>query len=274
MNGRVYDPAIGRFMSADPFVDGAETTQGWNRFSYVHNRPVVLTDPSGFEKAGGEFNTKTLPVSPGWDPSLSDGIRDRIIVEAMRWSDFLDLTDNLRDLKVLADLAFGSGGDGAGGGGNDGSERDNNDWKCEIPEVGAELGVDVYQYLGSSISVSVSANVRTGQMTVSVSLGFGVGVGGGVRVGRPSSGASFSSPSSNSSPVFGGGINGTIAVYAPVVPVGFSSTHQFLGSNAGSTTVSPVVGIKGPLSPGAAFANLSANASISTPALYETSCDE
>ena len=48
MNGRVYDPAIGRFLSADPYVDGAETTQGWNRYSYVANQSTVSTDPSGY----------------------------------------------------------------------------------------------------------------------------------------------------------------------------------------------------------------------------------
>jgi RHS repeat-associated protein len=48
MNGRVFDPVIGRFLSADPFVDGPETTQGWNRYAYVHGRVVSATDPSGF----------------------------------------------------------------------------------------------------------------------------------------------------------------------------------------------------------------------------------
>jgi len=48
MNGRVYDPFIARFVSADPLVDGALNTQGWNRYSYVKNNPLTATDPSGF----------------------------------------------------------------------------------------------------------------------------------------------------------------------------------------------------------------------------------
>lgn len=48
MNGRVFDPAVGRFASADPFVDGALNLQGYNRYSYVHNNPLSAVDPSGF----------------------------------------------------------------------------------------------------------------------------------------------------------------------------------------------------------------------------------
>jgi len=48
MNGRVYDPAVGRFLSADPYVDCAQDMAGWNRYSYVKNRPLSFTDPSGY----------------------------------------------------------------------------------------------------------------------------------------------------------------------------------------------------------------------------------
>ena len=48
MNGRVYDPAFGRFMSADPFVQFPESTQGLNRYSYAANNPLSFTDPSGY----------------------------------------------------------------------------------------------------------------------------------------------------------------------------------------------------------------------------------
>jgi RHS repeat-associated protein len=52
MNGRVYDPVIGRFLSADPFIQAPENTQSPNRYSYVFNNPLSYTDPSGFLSFG------------------------------------------------------------------------------------------------------------------------------------------------------------------------------------------------------------------------------
>jgi len=46
--GRVYDPVIGRFTSMDPFIQAPDDTQSYNRYSYVRNNPLSLTDPSGF----------------------------------------------------------------------------------------------------------------------------------------------------------------------------------------------------------------------------------
>jgi len=48
MNGRIYDPVIARFLSADPFVQAPEHSQSLNRYSYVINNPLSLKDPSGF----------------------------------------------------------------------------------------------------------------------------------------------------------------------------------------------------------------------------------
>lgn len=48
MNGRVYDPQIGRFASADPFVQVPLDSQSLNRYSYVGNNPLNTTDPSGY----------------------------------------------------------------------------------------------------------------------------------------------------------------------------------------------------------------------------------
>ena len=45
MNGRVYDPSIGRMISADPVMAG-------NRYAYVDNNPLARTDPSGYCWAG------------------------------------------------------------------------------------------------------------------------------------------------------------------------------------------------------------------------------
>ncbi len=48
MNGRAYDPILGRFVSADPFVQEASNSQALNRYSYVQNNPLSNTDPTGY----------------------------------------------------------------------------------------------------------------------------------------------------------------------------------------------------------------------------------
>lgn len=48
MDGRMYDPVVGRFLSADPFVQSPDFTQGLNRYAYCVNNPLSLIDPSGY----------------------------------------------------------------------------------------------------------------------------------------------------------------------------------------------------------------------------------
>ncbi|MFT6716205.1 MAG: RHS repeat-associated protein [Saprospiraceae bacterium] len=47
MNGRMYDPVIGRVLSPDNFVQNPTNSQSYNRYSYVWNNPLKYTDPSG-----------------------------------------------------------------------------------------------------------------------------------------------------------------------------------------------------------------------------------
>jgi RHS repeat-associated protein len=47
MNGRMYDPVLGRMMSPDNYVPTPWNTQGYNRFGYANNNPLVYTDPDG-----------------------------------------------------------------------------------------------------------------------------------------------------------------------------------------------------------------------------------
>jgi RHS repeat-associated protein len=47
MNGRIYDPILGRFFSPDPFIQAPDMLANYNRYSYVLNRPMSMTDPSG-----------------------------------------------------------------------------------------------------------------------------------------------------------------------------------------------------------------------------------
>ena len=52
INGRIYDPTLGRFLQADPFIQAPYNTQSLNRYSYVLNNPLNATDPSGYFFSG------------------------------------------------------------------------------------------------------------------------------------------------------------------------------------------------------------------------------
>jgi RHS repeat-associated protein len=57
MNGRVFDPVLGRFLSADPHIQDPSNLQSWNRYSYVLNNPLAYTDPSGYFSLKKLFRT-------------------------------------------------------------------------------------------------------------------------------------------------------------------------------------------------------------------------
>ena len=47
MRGRVYAPAVGRFLSCDNYVQEPDNSQNFNRYSYCLNNPLRYTDPTG-----------------------------------------------------------------------------------------------------------------------------------------------------------------------------------------------------------------------------------
>jgi len=57
MNGRVYDPHLGRFLSADPIIQTISLSQALNPFSYVMNMPLTLIDPSGYSWLSSLFHS-------------------------------------------------------------------------------------------------------------------------------------------------------------------------------------------------------------------------
>ncbi len=48
MNGRIYDPVLGRFLSPDPYVQAPGYPNNYNRYTYALNNPLRFVDPSGY----------------------------------------------------------------------------------------------------------------------------------------------------------------------------------------------------------------------------------
>ncbi|WP_347332637.1 RHS repeat-associated core domain-containing protein [Marinimicrobium locisalis] len=68
MNGRVYDPELGRFLSPDPLIQAPNNTQSYNRYSYVFNNPLSFVDPTGYE-------SEKLPEVEARKPLIRDDDR-------------------------------------------------------------------------------------------------------------------------------------------------------------------------------------------------------
>jgi len=59
MNARLYDPAVGRFLSPDPYVQNSAFSQSYNRYSYAWNNPLRYTDQTGEKNKNTNYD---------WDP--------------------------------------------------------------------------------------------------------------------------------------------------------------------------------------------------------------
>ncbi len=57
MDGRLYDPVIGRFLSPDLIIQNPENLQSLNRYTYCLNNPLSLTDPSGYSWLSNNWRT-------------------------------------------------------------------------------------------------------------------------------------------------------------------------------------------------------------------------
>lgn len=62
MNGRLYDPVLGRMLSPDIAIQDEHNAQAYNRYSYCLNNPLRFTDPSGyFVTIPPEFDKYYMP---------------------------------------------------------------------------------------------------------------------------------------------------------------------------------------------------------------------
>jgi RHS repeat-associated protein len=117
MRGRFYDPVLCRFLTPDPVIANPLSSQSLNRYSYVANRPLRLSDPSGWQ-----------PVTQPWEvegpitrPSQTEAPRRRGTVEGPFFCDSLPC-----DLSTAKTIITGPGTDGPGtdGPGTDGPGAD------------------------------------------------------------------------------------------------------------------------------------------------------
>jgi RHS repeat-associated protein len=66
-NSRWFDPALGRFIQADPVVPSLTNSQALDRYAYVLNNPTNNVDPSGNRPCNGEDNSGWCVSDRGWN---------------------------------------------------------------------------------------------------------------------------------------------------------------------------------------------------------------
>ncbi len=71
MNGRLYDPLTGQFLSADNYIQAPTFSPSFNRYSYCLNNPLKYTDPSG----------------EGWEIWLGAGAIGGVLNVISNWDD-------------------------------------------------------------------------------------------------------------------------------------------------------------------------------------------
>ncbi len=110
MGARWYDPALSRWLSADTLVPGEGEPQALNRYSYVTNRPLNHTDPSGHMPCGracpGDQITWGIDSEYGgsWDPRQQ--ARNRATAKQVTGL-MLDLGPSVGDVKGLVEVGTG-----------------------------------------------------------------------------------------------------------------------------------------------------------------------
>lgn len=116
MNGRIYDAAINRFTSVDPYIQYPDDMQSYNAYSYVMNNPFVATDPSGFASnvncPGGDdecpdFGNMLEPVIVTAPYSFESTVSSSTYFGGLSFSNTWDWSGSVNSgLQSFADNAF------------------------------------------------------------------------------------------------------------------------------------------------------------------------
>jgi hypothetical protein len=115
MDGRVYDPSVGRFLSPDNEIQAPDNSQSYNRYAYCMNNPLKYTDPTGYLWYRDNFGNWNYWAEPGCisdedvDPNkLKEGedftfaITDRVLVCGFWSNGRFNLTDPFSKFPLYA----------------------------------------------------------------------------------------------------------------------------------------------------------------------------
>ncbi|MDX3071939.1 RHS repeat-associated core domain-containing protein [Streptomyces sp. MI02-7b] len=130
VGARKYDPALGRFISADPLLNTAEP-QSLNGYAYANDNPVTLSDPAGTDPCGG------LTCGHAGD-KCSD---PDIYCSAEKADGTADPTGG---------AMFNGGGTGSGGSGNNGSSSTPSSVIVNGSVAGVHAGTNLVKMLTNS----------------------------------------------------------------------------------------------------------------------------
>jgi RHS repeat-associated protein len=255
LNGRVYDPILARFTSADPTVTDPLNPQGWNRYSYVGNDPLTFTDPNGygffddFFGAIGNFFSDVFNVVSNAVNSVVNFIASNPIVKAIvQIGVTLAISAILGPGGALASLGLNAGGIAAvsafGGaaiatglsGGNLG----------QVLKSGLIAGASAFAFVGLGIVTPGSA--------APLGAGFNPGnyaanVAGSAAVGCLSAVASGGSCGSGAASAAVG------SALSPITNSVFPQAQSDLGERIGGTLVQATAGGLASVAGGGKFAN-------------------
>ena len=112
MNGRIYDPRLGRFLQADPVVQAPRNSQSLNRYSYVLNNPLSYTDPSGYFSLKSFFRLAVAAVASYFTFGAAYAWMATSLANAAAAGTFLK---GLAVIKAVAAVAAGSAAGFVGG---------------------------------------------------------------------------------------------------------------------------------------------------------------
>jgi len=135
MGGRVYDPIIAQFLSPDPYVQDATSTQALNRYMYCYGSPLMYTDPDGEQVNGYVTQPSSLYIQYiSHGPGMArTGFYFYITKEGKYYGGWEDdwFYTGMGVFEYWELRGWDSGGSGGGGGGNGGSSGGDRGGGCD-----------------------------------------------------------------------------------------------------------------------------------------------